>query len=124
MSNLTQLRLIAREILDETLRAVDTAAAVYRAVQFTKSQVTIGDFTIEIPDSKPVHAISIGKAGFRMASALEEILGSRIASGVVSCSGLNRRSDRNEKAKLSDTWRLFHGGHPEPNNESLLAAQA
>src|SRR6184192_3228207 len=124
MLNLIQLRLIARESFVEALRAVDVGTAVRRAVQLAESRIKIGDFSIEIPDSKPVYVISIGKAGFRMAISLEEILGGRVASGVVSSIAPNRRADRNEKAKLSDTWCLFQGGHPEPNDESLLAAQA
>src|SRR5947199_9311685 len=95
MSNLTQLRLIAREIFDEALRAVDAGAAVRSAVRFNESRIKIRDFTLEVPDNKPIYAISIGKAGFAMAKALEEVLGDKLAAGVVSSSAPNRRIRRN-----------------------------
>jgi glycerate-2-kinase len=41
MPNLTQLRLAAREIFDETLKAIDAGAAVRRAVRLTESQLSV-----------------------------------------------------------------------------------
>ena len=124
MSNLTQLRLAAREIFDEALRAVDAGDAVRRAVHLDGSLLNTCNKTIDIGNRK-VYSIAIGKAAFSMASALDEILGANLVAGVMTGApagyGTARVSDRLD---LPSRWQAFHGGHPEPNEESLAAARA
>ena len=124
MPNLTQLRMAAREIFDEALRGVDAEEAVRRAVQLEDSRVNFCDAaTVEIGDGRNIYSIAIGKAAAAMASALDVILGNRLAAGVVA--GNPPRSETaGERVKLSSRWQIFQGGHPEPNDQSLAAAQA
>lgn len=125
MSNLTQLRMAAREIFDEALRGVDAAEAVRRAVQSEGPQITFCQATtVEISESQSIYSIAIGKAAPAMASALDAILGNRIAAGVVAGPRSVKRSGRGEEIHLSSRWQIFQGGHPEPNDQSLAAAQA
>jgi hydroxypyruvate reductase len=127
MSNLTQLRLAAREIFDETLLALDAGAAVHCAVQLDGSQLKIRDMSIEIAD-RNVYSIAIGKAAVATASALEEILEEKLTAGVISSNapvyGNEHSRARLEAQGHSLRHTLFHGGHPEPNEQSLDAAQA
>src|SRR5437660_6650698 len=83
MPNLTQLRLAAREIFDETLRAVDAGAAVARVVRLDGSQLSVADTTVEVANRK-IHCIAIGKAAGTMAYALEQVLGSSLGVAVIS----------------------------------------
>ncbi len=138
MPNLTQLRLAAREIFNEVLRAVDPGAAVRRVVRLEGSRLTVCDIVIDLSAQRPIYAVAIGKAAFAMASALEEILGERLRAGVLSVNasgyGTARGSERVEACKDTSEpqtgrpalprWRAFQGGHPEPNEQSLAAAQA
>ncbi len=138
MPNLTQLRIAAREIFAETLRSVDAGAAVRRAVHLEGSRLAICETTIDI-ENRNVYSISIGKAAFAMASALDEILDSRLAAGVIASNvpvyGAARSGDRISTRRdagepqagmpaLLSRWRIFRGGHPEPNEQSLAAARA
>lgn len=124
MPNLTQLRLTAREIFDEALRGVDAGDAVRRAVQLEGSRINFCEAaTVEISESRAIYSIAIGKAATAMASALDLILGNRIAAGVVA-GNLPRSETAGERVKLSSRWQIFQGGHPEPNDQSLAAAQA
>ncbi len=138
MPNLTQLRIAAREIFAETLRSVDASAAVRRAVHLEGSRLAICETTIDI-ENRNVYSISIGKAAFAMASALDEILDSRLAAGVIASNvpvyGAARSGDRISTRRdagepqagmpaLLSRWRIFRGGHPEPNEQSLAAARA
>jgi hydroxypyruvate reductase len=135
MTNLTQLRLAAREIFDEALRAVEAGAAVRRAVRLEGSRLSICDVAIELGNRR-VYSIAIGKAAVKMASALEEILDERLAGGVLTSDprGVARdeRADGLRNAEEMQTGMLgppqrhsvFHGGHPEPNEQSLASAQA
>ncbi|HVS21797.1 MAG TPA: DUF4147 domain-containing protein [Pyrinomonadaceae bacterium] len=137
MPNLTQLRIAAREIFNETLRAVDARAAVWRAVRLEDSRLIVCDATIDIGDQK-VYSIAIGKAAFAMAAALNEILGEKLTAGITTSNAAWYRTGSGpgspggqpawgggcDRVNLASKWRAFQGGHPEPNDESLAAAQA
>ena len=120
MPNLTQLRLAAREIFDETLHAVDAGVAVRHAVRLDGSQLNIGDTTIDIKNRR-VYSVAIGKAAFTMAHALEEVLGDSFTAGFMSGPRLPGFTEMPEW-KLRTRWRWTEGGHPLPNQNSLLAA--
>ena len=111
-----QLRLAAREIFEETLRAVDTGDAVRHAIHVEGSHLSIGDITREI-SSRKVYSIAIGKAAARMAAAIDDVMGQTFTSGIITSS-----SAALSQVKLSSRWQRFEAGHPEPNDHSLAAA--
>src|SRR5258708_22587571 len=127
MTNLTQLRLAAREIFEAALDAVDPGAAVRRAVRLEGSTLSICDTAIDIRN-RPVYSIAIGKAAGKMAAALEEILGERLTAGIIASNAPrfgDANSDRIERPQVNNLRHtVFHGGHPEPNEQSLAAARA
>src|SRR5580765_8812794 len=54
-----------------------------------------------------------------MAAALKNVLGEKLAAGVITSSPALLA-----QITLSPRWQRFHGGHPEPNERSLEAARA
>jgi hydroxypyruvate reductase len=122
MPNLTQLRLAAREIFDETLREIDPGVAFAHAVRLDGSQLSVLDTTVEVANRK-IYSIAIGKAAGTMASALEQALGSSFERGVISGPPLLESTEGPER-RLSSRWLHSKGGHPLPNDDSLLAATA
>lgn len=117
MNELRELRTVAREIFAEALRASDARRAVLRAVEFDAATLRIGDVHFELRGDAPkVYSVALGKAAAAMASALDELLGKALKGGVLSAP----RSD----FKLSERWRVYAGGHPLPNEESMEAARA
>jgi glycerate 2-kinase len=128
MSNLTQLRIAAREIFAEALRAVDASDAVRHAVHLEGSRLNIRDATLELRD-RNIYSIAIGKAAFPMASALNDGLGNQIVDGVIAGDGPRMGTDRGGErlgaAHIGNLRQMiFQGGHPEPNAQSLAAAKA
>ena len=124
MPNLTQLRLAAREIFDETLHAVDAGDAVRRAVRLDGSHLNVGDTTLDIGNRK-IYSVAIGKGAFVMSYALEQILGDSFTEGFMSGPVLNpslRGLSAMPEWTLKTRWRWCEGGHPLPNKSSLLAA--
>jgi glycerate 2-kinase len=119
MANLNQLRLAAREIFDETLTALNAGAAMRRCVRLDGSQLSICNATIDIGNRK-IYSVAIGKAAFAMAQTLEEILGDSFNDGFMSGPPLSGSRETPE-GRLSH-WRSCEGGHPLPNEISLLAA--
>jgi len=117
MPNLTQLRLTARDILDETLLAVDAGKAVRRAVHLEGTQLTVRDATIEL-GNRCIYSIAIGKAALPMALALEEVIGDRFIRGLIV------GPVRTPPARVAPSrWQWCEGGHPLPTKSSLGAAE-
>ncbi len=119
MSNLTQLRLAARQIFDETLTAVDARAAVRRAVRLDGSQLSVCNATIDIGNRR-IYSVAIGKAASTMAHALEQVLGDSFTAGVMS--GPSLEALNRTESKPRTRWRTSEGGHPLPNKTSLTVA--
>jgi hydroxypyruvate reductase len=113
----------AREIFDEALLAVDAGEAIRRAVRLQGLLLHARDETFDLGNRK-VYSIAIGKAAVTMASPLEEILTGKLVAGVVAGNRSGGRPGGDERVKLSSRWQIFQGGHPEPNDQSLAAAQA
>lgn len=124
MPELQQLRDAALEIFRAALRGADARAAVRRAVHLQGSLLNVCETTINLAERrKPVYSIAIGKAAHAMASTLDAILGERLAAGVLA--GLAIERPHNDSSSVSsERWRIFAGGHPLPNEESLEAARA
>src|SRR2546422_830333 len=124
MPNLTQLRLAARGIFDEAVRAVDAGAAVARAIRLDGSQLSICGTTVDIAN-RNIYSIAIGKATFPMAYALEQLLGDSFTAGFMS-GPVTRRAvpglNSLHEMTLQTRWRWCEGGHPIPNRTSLLSA--
>lgn len=111
------LRRAARSIFDAVLAHADAGRAVRRALNFTDGRLNIVDTEFDLRAAPlAIYAIAIGKAAGAMAAALDEVLGDRLAGGVVSAPPAS--------LALSDRWQTFAGGHPLPNEASLDAARA
>ena len=116
MPELQELRTAARDIFDDALAAVDARRAVLDAVEFDGATLRVGDARFKLSvDAQSVYSVALGKAAAAMAAALDERLGRALAGGVLS----SPRSD----FKLSERWRVYEGGHPLPNAESVEAAR-
>jgi hydroxypyruvate reductase len=127
--------LAAREIFDEALKSVDANEAVRRTVHVDGSCLKLVNTTFDLADSRAgIYAVAIGKAARPMASALSEILGERLTAGVITAPsieqsptnvvGVKNRTATPTDISFQDRWRMFEGGHPLPNRESLDAARA
>lgn len=117
MADLAELRSAARAIFFAALRSVDAGSAVRRAVSFADSHLRIVDTTFNAEElSRGLYSIAIGKAAHALASALDEILGEHLTAGVITAPPT--------EGSYGERWRVFAGGHPLPNTESMKAARA
>lgn len=99
------------------MRAADAREAVRRTVNLRDSHLTVCDTRYDF-SHKNIYVIAIGKAAEAMALGLTDVLGDRIAAGVIS------GPMPNIQVTLDSRWQLFGGGHPLPNQDSLRAAEA
>ncbi|HEX5411742.1 MAG TPA: DUF4147 domain-containing protein [Terriglobia bacterium] len=105
---------IARHVFHEVIAAIDLHKTMLKKLTVSSQELFAGD--VIVPLTLPLHVIAIGKAANRMAATLDEILGGRIASGIVVAPGI--------PASRVNNFRYFEGGHPYPNPDSMAAADA
>jgi glycerate 2-kinase len=112
---LAKLRADARTIVDACIRAADPDAAVRRYVKRHGDDLLVGqDLHVRLPDWNRILVVGAGKASAAMAKALEDLLGDRIAEGLISVKyghGLPLRRVR-----------VREGGHPLPDTAGARAA--
>lgn len=124
-----ELRRAAREIFDAALRGVDARRALRRAVKLDGPRLLVNETIIELSKSSAgIYVIALGKAAWRMALALDEILGEHINAGLIIGPRISQRDESaglsaREKSSISQRWRSIEGGHPLPDKTSLLAAR-
>lgn len=119
--NKTGLHQAARQIFTGVLRAVDAENAVRRAIKSSAdgNSLKITGETFDFAALKNISAVAVGKAAFPMAAALDEILTEKLSGGIIS----GVLPDEKSRA-LSNTWQIFAGGHPLPNEASIEAAKS
>src|ERR1700681_616387 len=110
-----RMRDTAREIFASALRNASIENAFVRNVHCERRVLRVGDDLYDLDSYNRVFVVSIGKAAHTMAAALEAHLGSSL-EGIVASSV--------EPASQVRGLRYFRGGHPTPNDESILAANA
>lgn len=113
----THLRGDCRTIFDAAIAAADGAAAVRRCLRRDAGDnLRIQGRPIALAPSARVVVIGAGKATARMAAAVEEILGDRIAGGCISV--------KDGHLAPLDRVRIHEAGHPVPDERAAAAARA
>lgn len=114
MSGDTGLKNTARDIFEKTLAAIDVERLVLNHLDLQGDRLRVGDELIDASLYRRLIVIAIGKAAVPMARAAELRLSDRIDGGLVVSNALTGAAP----AKLP----VMLGGHPLPNETSLLAA--
>lgn len=117
MPNLTQMRLAARQIFEDALRAADPTGPMLRTLRIEGSSLICDDESQFEIGSRAIYSIAIGKAAGKMSAALAQILGAKLAGAVIATNDFTHVQENGR-------FELFKAGHPEPNQESLAAAKA
>lgn len=81
--DLFKLRQDALKIFHAGLQAADPKVAVHRFMKRAGQTLTVGATNYNLDDFEKVFVIGGGKAGASMSAAVEEIVGDRISSGVI-----------------------------------------
>jgi glycerate 2-kinase len=83
MTSLTQLRAEAREIFLAGLTAADPLDAVKKSVRLRNDHLQLANRSYALSRIRNILITGCGKAAARMALAIEDLLGDRVAGGVV-----------------------------------------
>lgn len=105
---------MALDVAAAGLAALDPASAVDRHLALDGSALTIGDRRYD-PSGRVV-VIGVGKASYRIALRVEELLGDRVAGGLV----VVRRGEGGPLRRIE----LMEADHPLPTEASVAAGKA
>ena len=108
------LRHAAAEIQRAALLAADPAEAIRRHIRRVTDWLLVGNVQYHLPEIERVFVIAIGKAAVAMFEAATDFFDDKIADGLVATKSPNLRPAPCE---------LLLGGHPVPNENSVLAGQ-
>ena len=101
-----------KQILSASLAAADPGEAVRRSLRVEDSAVLAGDERFE---AERVFVLAAGKAAGAMAAAAEELLGERLAGGLIVTKHGHEAS--------SDVLEVAFSAHPEPDEGGVEAAR-
>jgi len=110
-----KMRQDAMAIFRAALKAADPAEAIHRYVKPAGDGIQIGERLFNFQDYDRILVVGAGKAGAPMAKALEDLLGDRIADGVIVVKeghGLPLKHVR-----------IHEAGHPVPDERGIRGAE-
>jgi hydroxypyruvate reductase len=104
-------------ILAAAIAAVEPGEAVRRFVRREGDTLTVSGRAYDLTAYHRICLLGIGKAAPAMSGALAEILGGRLSGGLVIA------KHAGEKQKAKNKIEVLEGGHPIPDERSLLAGE-
>ncbi len=110
-----EARKTALEIIEYALAKADPYSATKDLVSVRGNELIVGKLQFNLKKHNRIFLLGAGKATYPIAKALEELLGDRIADGVIVCK-------YGQQGKLSHA-RLHLASHPIPDESGLAASQ-
>jgi glycerate 2-kinase len=114
-------------VLAAALAAVEPEAAVRRFLRRDGETLRVGERRYDLQDTGRVLLISVGKAALPMARAAADVLGERLAGGLVVPKASQPASSIEPQANLQSTiynLQSLPAGHPVPDARSAEAGRA
>ena len=112
-----QLAAVER-ILSASLQAADPRAAVQRALTLEDNQLTFANARLNLDQYRRARVVGVGKAAQSMTAGLVDVLGDRLADGLIITKHVDAASG------LPERIRVLPGGHPVPSIESATSTRA
>jgi hydroxypyruvate reductase len=115
MRSVAELRVGARRVFAAALAAADPRAAMRRHLRVEGQRLLAGPARFELTSFRRVLVVGAGKAGAAMAAAVEEMLGDRVAGGLVTV----------KAGHTAPLWRvrLCEAAHPVPDEAGVDGAR-
>ncbi len=107
-----------KKIIAAALEAVDPINAIKSSLKLDGHLLTVGSTPYDLNAYKTIKVVGFGKAAPAMGCGLFDILGNRIAEGLLVC----KHMDCGERARLPERVRCLPGNHPVPGENSLKSA--
>ena len=106
---------VVETILKSVIKASDPALAIRRHLSVSGDNLKVNDTIYKLNEYKNIYVVGGGKASAPMAVALEEVLGDRITSGIITVKyGHTLPTSKTE---------IIEAGHPIPDRNGLTGAK-
>ena len=107
-------------VVRASLDAVDPYQAVHRSLDKQGARLLVGRMTYDLHTIERVLVVSIGKAAGLMAKAAADVLGDKLAAGIV----VQKMDIAQTVVDLPCNIQVLQGNHPVPGEGSLAAGAA
>jgi glycerate 2-kinase len=104
-------RAIALECIEQAIGAVDPVQLMKKKISVQKNQIQIDNFHLDLGKFNHVYVVGGGKAGGKMAQAIEEFLGEHLTAGLV-----NVPFGAKQKTNII---KINEASHPIPNETGV-----
>ena len=108
-------RKIAVDIINYAISEIDSYKLVKNAVRLRGNILKVGSHSFDLSDINNIYVVGSIKGSFSIARGLEEVLGDRIAGGVV----IEKRGESRRLRRI----RIVEAGHPVPDMEGVRGAR-
>jgi glycerate 2-kinase len=109
------MKALIDRLITAALAAVNPYNAIQNHLRLDGDNLVIDDRVINLTN-KDIRCIAVGKASVPMARSIHELLGSRIAQGLVIT-----KYDHLKDVKFPAHWETIESAHPVPDDRSLAA---
>jgi len=103
------------DIIEYAINAVDPYIATHKAVKRVGEILTVDNQEYNLTNIDTIYIIGAGKATFRQALAMDEILGDRITEGLVIL--------KHGQGGPLNYIKILESGHPVPDDNSFIAGE-
>lgn len=111
-SNIRKGRDLALQCLEQAVNAIEPKRLIKAKIKVENDQLQVEGYTFDLRKFKNIYVIGGGKAGGKMAQAIEEILGNHITAGAV-----NIPYGAGQKTKVIE---LNEARHPVPDESGVI----
>jgi len=111
----TEGRKITLDIIEHTLRTIDTYGIVKKRIQIRGKVLFVNDLRFDLSKIRNIYILGAGKGSSRMAEALDEILGNKITTGII----IEKRGQGRNLKRI----KVLEGGHPLPDKAGFEATK-
>jgi glycerate 2-kinase len=121
------LRVMATELQQAALEAVEPGAAVHRHVHREEDVLIVASHRYDLHDYERVFVVGCGKATVPMTTAIVDILGERLTQGVIVTKYGHTTSIQHPASSIQYpvfSIQIIEAGHPVPDENSMRGAQA
>ncbi len=110
-SHIRKCRTVALECIEQAFNAADPVQLMKKKISLQKNNFQVEDCKFDLEKFKHIYVIGGGKAGGKMAQAIEEVLGEHVTAGIV-----NIPYGTKQKTHVIE---LNEASHPIPNQAGV-----
>ncbi len=115
-------RKLALDIINESLAAIDACGLTKKLVSVKGNVLRIGPLAYDLSKINRIFVLGAGKAVLQIAEALDDILGERIARGVVIEKRLDGMTIGRQRVARIKNIRVLEADHPVPDKAAVEGA--